>query len=65
MTSTGASVAFIACGAVAIDTKTLIDRHGWEADVHGISSDLHMTPQEIAPAVEEKLQGCCSRSTTG
>jgi Protein of unknown function (DUF1638) len=59
MTTTGAKprnrVAFIACGAVAIDTKTLIDQHGWEADVHGISSDLHMTPQDIAPAVEEKL----------
>ena len=60
MTSTGAKpknrVAFIACGAVALDTKSLIDAHGWEADVHGISSDLHMTPHEIAPAVEEKLQ---------
>ncbi len=27
-----------------------------DADVHGISSDLHMTPLEIAPAVEEKLK---------
>ena len=34
MTSTGARVAFIACGAVALDTKSLIDAHGWEADVH-------------------------------
>ena len=25
MTSTGAKVAFIACGAVALDTKSLID----------------------------------------
>ncbi|MEX1264130.1 MAG: DUF1638 domain-containing protein [Actinomycetota bacterium] len=56
MTSTGASVAFIACGAVAIDTKALVDKHGWRADVHGISSDLHMTPLEIGPAVEEKLK---------
>ena len=56
MTSTGASVAFIACGAVALDTKALVDEHGWDADVHGISSDLHMTPLEIAPAVEAKLE---------
>jgi hypothetical protein len=49
-------VAFLACGAVALDTKTLVDRHGWDADVHGISSELHMTPLEIAPAVEEKLK---------
>ena len=55
MTSTGASVAFIACGAVAQDTAALIKRHGWKADVHGISSDLHMTPLEIGPAVEAKL----------
>lgn len=56
MSSSGARVAFLACGAVALDTKTLVDRHGWDADVHGISSDLHMTPLEIAPAVEEKLK---------
>jgi Protein of unknown function (DUF1638) len=56
MTRTGARTAFIACGAVAIDTAALIERHGWDADVHGISSDLHMTPLDIAPAVEAKLQ---------
>ncbi|HET9309915.1 MAG TPA: DUF1638 domain-containing protein [Actinomycetota bacterium] len=54
-------IALIACGAVAIDTKTLVDRHGWDADVHGISSDLHMTPLEIAPAVEAKLQALLPR----
>jgi Protein of unknown function (DUF1638). len=56
MTSTGAPVAVIACGAVAQDTAALIARHGWQADVHGISSDLHMTPLDIAPAVEAKIQ---------
>ena len=56
MTATGAPVALIACGAVAQDTAFLVKKHGWEADVHGISSDLHMTPLDIAPAVEEKIQ---------
>jgi Protein of unknown function (DUF1638) len=56
MTRSGARVAVIACGAVAKDTAALIERHGWNADVHGISSDLHMTPLEIAPAVEEKIK---------
>ena len=56
MTHTGARIALIACGAVAKDTATLVDRHGWDADVHGITSDLHMTPVEIGPAVEEKIQ---------
>ncbi len=55
MTSTGAKVAFLACGALALDTAALIQSHGWDADVHGISSDLHMTPLDIAPAVEAKL----------
>jgi hypothetical protein len=56
MTATGARVALIACGAVALDTAALVRDHGWDADVHGISSDLHMTPLDIAPAVEEKLR---------
>jgi hypothetical protein len=55
VTSTGAKVAFLACGALALDTAALIQSHGWDADVHGISSDLHMTPLDIAPAVEAKL----------
>jgi hypothetical protein len=61
MTATGAKVAFLACGAVAIDTRTIIDARGWDADVHGISSDLHMTPADIAPAVEAKLQDLLPR----
>jgi hypothetical protein len=56
MTRSDAKVALIACGAVGLDTASLVEKHGWRADVHGISSDLHMTPLEIAPAVEEKLQ---------
>jgi Protein of unknown function (DUF1638) len=56
MTRTDARTALIACGAVARDTAALVARHGWAADVHGISSDLHMTPLEIAPAVEAKIQ---------
>jgi hypothetical protein len=56
VTSTGAPVALIACGAVAQDTAAIVKQRGWNADVHGISSDLHMTPLEIAPAVEQKLE---------
>jgi Protein of unknown function (DUF1638) len=61
VTSTGAKVAFLACGAVALDTAALIASHGWDADVHGISSDLHMTPLDIAPAVEAKLADLTKR----
>jgi hypothetical protein len=61
VTSTGARVAFVACGAVALDTAALVERHGWDADVHGISSDLHMTPLEIGPAVDRKLRDLVPR----
>jgi hypothetical protein len=61
VTATGASVAFIACGAVAQDTAAIVKARGWHADVHGISSDLHMAPLEIAPAVEAKLQDLLPR----
>jgi hypothetical protein len=61
MTATGAKVALLACGAVARDTAALVERHGWDADVHGISSDLHMSPLEIAPAVEAKLEDLTRR----
>lgn len=61
MTATGAPVAFIACGAVAQDTAAIVRSRGWRADVHGISSDLHMTPLQIGPAVEAKLQDLLPR----
>ena len=47
-----------------IDTKSLVDAHGWDADVHGISSDLHMTPLEIAPGGGGEAAGAAARSTT-
>jgi len=55
VTTTGAKVALIACGAVAQDVAEIVERRGWAADVHGVSSELHMTPLEIAPAIERKL----------
>ena len=61
MSATRPKVAFLACGAVALDTKAIVDARGWDADVHGISSDLHMTPLEIAPAVEAKLADLTQR----
>jgi hypothetical protein len=56
MTATGARVALLACGALARDAAAIVRERGWAADVHGISSDLHMTPLEIGPAVEQRLR---------
>jgi uncharacterized protein DUF1638 len=55
MTGTGAPVAFLACGALARETAELVRRNGWRADVHGISSRLHLEPLKIGPAVDAKL----------
>lgn len=56
MRPTGAPLALLACGAVARDAAAIARRRGWRADVHGVSSELHMTPLDIGPAVEDKLR---------
>jgi Protein of unknown function (DUF1638) len=55
MTATGAPVAFLACGALARETRELVRRNDWPADVHGISARLHLEPLTIGPAVDAKL----------
>ena len=55
MTATGAPVAFLACGALAGETAEVVRRNGWRADVHGVSSFLHLEPERIGPAVDAKL----------
>jgi len=56
VSSTGAPLALLACGAVARDAAAIARRRGWRADVHGVSSELHMSPLDIGPAVEGKLR---------
>lgn len=53
--------AFLACGALAKETRQIVDRNGWSADVHGVSSRLHMEPLKIAPAVDAKLAALTAR----
>jgi hypothetical protein len=61
MTATGAPIAFLACGALARETRELVRRNGWRADVHGISSRLHLEPLKIGPAVDAKLAALTER----
>jgi hypothetical protein len=49
------SVALVTCGALVRDVREIVRRRGWDADVHGVSALLHLHPQRIAPAVDEKL----------
>ena len=48
-------LAMIVCGALAREVAEIVDRRGWQADIHGISADHHLYPDRIVEAVEEKL----------
>ncbi len=61
MTASGAPVAFLACGALSRETAEVVRRNGWHADVHGVSSFLHLEPEKIAPAVDAKLAELAER----
>jgi hypothetical protein len=48
--------ALIVCGALAREVLALIEKHGWDADVYGLPVLLHNTPDQIPPAVEQRLK---------
>jgi hypothetical protein len=48
--------ALIACGALAREVLALKEKHGWEADVLGVPSLLHNTPDLIPPAVRQRIR---------
>jgi hypothetical protein len=58
------SVALIVCGALVQEVQAIARRRGWDADVHAVSPLLHLHPERIAPAVEEKLQELDGRYET-
>ena len=53
MTSTGARIGVIACGALSADIGLLVARHGWPVDVHPLPPLLHNHPERIAGQVAE------------
>jgi hypothetical protein len=48
--------ALIACGAFGRELLALRDKHGWDADVLGVSVLLHNRPERIADAVAERIR---------
>jgi hypothetical protein len=48
--------ALIVCGALAREVLALIDKHGWDADVYGLPVLLHNTPDQIPPAVDQRIK---------
>ena len=50
-----AKTIFIACAALGREVKAIINKHGWNADFQAIDAKLHLRPEKIGPAVEERL----------
>jgi hypothetical protein len=50
-----ASIALIACGALAREVLALNDRHGWGATVLGVPALLHNAPDKIPAAVRTRI----------
>ncbi len=46
---------FIACGALAKETKELIDRHQWNVELKALPALHHMTPSKITQDLDQML----------
>jgi hypothetical protein len=46
---------FIACGALAKETKELIDKHRWQVDLKALPALHHMTPHKITEDLDKML----------
>jgi hypothetical protein len=45
----------VACGALAIEIRSIARRRGWALDLHPVPALLHNRPERIAPALEDVL----------
>jgi hypothetical protein len=50
-----ARVGVIACGALAVHVRSIARRRGWAVDLHPVPALLHNRPDQIAPAVRERV----------
>jgi len=46
---------FIACGALAKETKELINKYGWEVELKALPALHHMTPPKIVAGLDKML----------
>jgi hypothetical protein len=47
--------ALIVCGALAREVIAIKEKHGWDADLLGVSSQLHNRPEKIGTAVQKRI----------
>jgi hypothetical protein len=54
-------VGVIACGALAVHVRAIAGRRGWPVDLHPVPALHHNRPDEIAPAVRERVEALRAR----
>ncbi len=54
-------MAVIACGALALHVREIVERRGWAVDIHPLPPAFHNRPERIAPAVREELERLADR----
>lgn len=50
------SILLLACGSLRRELEEVLRRNGWEAKVEYLPPDLHMSPEGLTSAVEERLK---------
>lgn len=55
------TTSIIACGALGLPIRQIVDRRGWDVEIHLMPSLLHNRPASIAPRVEELAGELLSR----
>lgn len=53
--NSNAKTLFIACGALAKETKEIIDKHGWTVELKALPALHHMTPPKIVADLDKML----------
>jgi uncharacterized protein DUF1638 len=48
--------ALVICGALGPEVKGIVDRRGWDVDIHGLPALLHLYPSRIVTELTEKLR---------
>ena len=48
--------AFILCGALGAEVVAIVQKHGWDVDLYGVSATDHLYPERIAPDVEKRIR---------
>ena len=55
------STAIVTCGALGPEVKEMVERRGWNADIHGLSAMLHLYPARIVSELRTKLEQLAPR----